>query len=79
MTDYQPIACALHDEYELAVMRGRRVTLVWLDEAGQRQQAHVTPLDLVTRAGEEFLRVQDHNGETLDIRLDRIQSLQRDS
>lgn len=79
MTEYRPIDCALHSEYELAVMRGERVTLRWRDDDGRVRQARVRPVDLLTRRGEEFLRVRDHEDRTLDIRLDHVRSLSPDS
>lgn len=84
MSDYHPIECGLHSEYELAIMRGQRVRLSWSDEAGENYTEVLIPLDLIARQGEEFLRVQGidggsgagpdagRGGEKRDIRLDRI-------
>ncbi len=74
MTDYKPVECGLHDEYELTIMQRRRLLLEWQDETGQARSATVLPVDLVTQAGEEFLLVQDSDRQQLRIRLDRILS-----
>ena len=71
MNDYQPVSCALHSEFELAIMRGERMALKWHDDDGVSRQAVVTPVDLVTRNHEESL-VVEHEGERRAIRLDRI-------
>ena len=71
MSDYRPVSCALHSEFELAIMRGQRMELKWHDDDGVARQAVVTPLDLVTRNHEEFLLVE-YEGERRAIRLDRI-------
>ena len=72
MTDYQPIACDLHSQYELAIMQRRRLWLSWQDAQQATHTDMVSPLDLYTRAGAEFLRVRDQEDRIQDIRLDRI-------
>ena len=70
---YRPIPCALYSRYELAVLRGRPLTVAWRDEAGGTHVERIAPLDLETRAGAEYLigrRVAD--GATCRLRLDRI-------
>ena len=73
--NYQPISCELYSEYELAIMHGQKVKLVW-HEQGQSRIATVMPLDLVTRDHQEFLIAEDHQREPLQIRLDFIRSQQ---
>ncbi len=75
MSDYRPVSCALHSEFELAIMHGRRMKLKWHDEDGAVQEAVVRPVDLVTKNHEEFL-VVEHEGERRMIRLDRISAAQ---
>ncbi len=86
-TDYVPISCALHSEYELAILRRQRLRLVWNDSGVIRDQA-VQPLDLKTvnrddsreggggtasgTAVEEFLICHTGDGTTQNIRLDRV-------
>ena len=73
MTDYEPVSCALHSAYELAIMRRRKINLAWRDEQGVKYSARVLPLDLQTRHHEEFLLVE-HDGLQEMIRLDRVLS-----
>ena len=75
---YQPIACSQYDLYEIAIMRGQLLELVWCDEQGVEQRARVKPVALQTRDGQEFLLLL-RNPEKKDViesvRLDRIQAL----
>jgi len=71
--NYQPISCELYSEYELAIMRGHRIKLVW-QENQQTRIATVTPIDLLTREHQEFLVAVNHAGDQLQIRLDHIRS-----
>ena len=68
---YRPIDCGLHSRFELAVMRGRPLTLGWRQSDGGLRREPVLPLDLATREGAEYLLVEA-NGERLQLRLDRI-------
>lgn len=70
---YQPISCALYSEFELAIMHRQKVKLVW-HENGQTHIATVQPLDLMTKNHQEFLIAEDHQAQSLRIRLDYIRS-----
>jgi Rho-binding antiterminator len=70
-TDYQPIACARYDQYEIAILHRRQLRLVW-KEGNVIYDQLVTPLNLRTAHGEEFLILRLASGETREIRLDRI-------
>ena len=72
-THYQPISCELYSEYELAIMHGNKIKLVW-QENDQTQIATITPLDLKTRDHQEFLVAEDHQRQPLEIRLDYIRT-----
>ena len=72
MNDYRPVDCARHSEYELAIMQQRRLQLTWHDRQGASRTETVTPIDLCTRRGAEFLRVTRGGGQEEEIRLDRI-------
>ncbi len=72
-TDYRPIACDLHSEYELAIMQRRKLQLVWSEDNVTYNQA-VLPTDLQTINHEEFLACRLESGEQRRIRLDRIRS-----
>ena len=72
MSDYTPIDCGLHSQYELAVMRRRELRVCWREAgAGERMQV-LMPVDLVTREGAEYLVVETREGDSLELRLDYI-------
>jgi len=70
---YEPIPCAIHSEYELAIMQQRHMQLVWLDHKTIQHISRVKPLDLITENHAEYLLAQDHEGQKIKIRLDYIQ------
>ncbi len=71
--EYRPISCANYEFYELAILQHRRLRLAWDVEASNVVCDHVvTPLDLKTLKGEEFLIMRDTDGATVELRLDRI-------
>lgn len=72
-TDYRPIACDLHSEYELAIMQRRKLHLIWTENNVTYNQA-VLPTDLQTANHEEFLICHLESGEPRRIRLDHIRS-----
>jgi Rho-binding antiterminator len=72
MTDYEPVDCGVYSGYELAILRRRRLRLIWRDDQGLTRIDAVRPLDLETRSGEEFLVIEDSGGRRRHIRLDRI-------
>lgn len=55
MTDYRPVSCALYSRYELAILQRTAMRLRWRDGAGITHLETLTPEDLQTRGGEEFL------------------------
>jgi len=73
---YTPIPCAIYSQYKLAIMHRQSLKLVWHDQA-QTHIATVTPLDLQTKQGQEFLIARDQGGHELHIRLDYIHSQTR--
>jgi Rho-binding antiterminator len=68
---YQPIACDLYSEFEVAILRRRRLRLRWIEGNVIHEQT-VMPLDLQTRAHAEFLICRAGDGQAFAIRLDRI-------
>ena len=58
MSDYTPIDCGLYSRYELAILRRRRLRLSWRVAGGLTRIDTVTPIDLETRSGEEFLVIE---------------------
>ena len=71
---YKPIPCAMYDTYEIAIMHGELLQLVWKDKLNQHNISVLKPLDLQTQAGVEFLIAKTNEGKTLHLRLDHIQS-----
>ena len=69
---YQPIACAQHDRYEIAIMRRQKLKISWQDDSGCPHESLVLPVDIKVENGEEFLLAEEEGGERLQIRLDRI-------
>jgi Rho-binding antiterminator len=72
MTDYIPVDCGLHSEYELAVMHRDRRRLSWRGSDSSVHTGTLTPVDMCTRDSEEFMVLRDTDGAVLEIRLDRI-------
>jgi len=72
MTDYQPIDCHVHDEFEIAIMRGKPVLAELLID-GTWVKMEILPRDTGVADGEEFLSytlaAQD---EIMQVRLDRV-------
>ena len=69
---YQPISCALHSEYELAIMQRRPLQLQWHTSSGEAEEQKLLPTDLVTRPEGEFLLALDEKKLPIEIRLDQI-------
>lgn len=78
---YQPIACSLHDEYEIAIMHKKHISIKWLDDNGDQHTDKVMPKDILVKNKEEFLvartydSAQDNN--ELCIRLDKLTLLEK--
>ena len=70
-SDYRSISCANYDEYEIAILHHQHLHLVWHDGNAIHDQV-ITPLDLRTAQGEEYLVLRLASGETAEIRLDHI-------
>lgn len=79
MSDYTPIDCDRYSEYELAILRKRRLRICWRDTEAVTHVEMLLPRDLQTRHGEEFLIAENAAGEQLEIRLDRITEAKRSS
>ncbi len=70
-TDYHPINCDQHSRYELAIMHHERLRVTWREQNVFHNEI-VLPTDLRTANHEEFLICRRPDGETLELRLDRI-------
>lgn len=71
-TTYRPIPCQMYSELELAIMHQIQLRMAWHTVDGRSRLDQILPLDLQTRAHEEFLLAEDSAGEPLEIRLDYI-------
>ena len=69
---YQPVSCALHSEYELAIIKKNYLELVYLDNKQNQHTIRVLPVDIETSQGAEFLITRSDAGKILRIRLDHI-------
>ncbi|MBT8338232.1 MAG: hypothetical protein KJO11_16715 [Gemmatimonadetes bacterium] len=65
---YRPIDCALHDELQLRVLRGRDVEVEWTDPTGAARRSVGRVTDVFSRDGAEYLRLAAGR----DVRLDRL-------
>lgn len=77
---YEPIACSLHDEYEIAIMRKKYINIKWSDDNGEHHTDKVLPKDILVKNREEFLEARTHesaqDNKELCIRLDKITLLE---
>ena len=73
---YQPIACSLHDEYEIAIMHKKTISIKWTDDNGEHHTEKVLAKDILIKNKEEFLVARTHdsaqNNKVLCLRLDKI-------
>jgi transcriptional antiterminator Rof (Rho-off) len=77
MTDsYKPIACSLHDEYEIAIMQRKCLNIKWSDSSGVKHTEKVLPIDILVKNKEEFLVVETPDHKELCVRLDKITLLE---
>jgi len=65
---YTPIACGLHDELQLLVLRRRPVRLLVRDDVGALRTVEGMATDILSRAGAEWLALEDGTF----LRLDRL-------
>ena len=73
---YRPIACALHDKYEIAIMHKKHLTIKWLDENGTFHTDKVLPKDILVKNKEEFLVATTQGNKEICFRLDKITLLE---
>ncbi len=73
---YQPITCALHDEYEIAIMQRKNIRIKWLDDNGEYHVDSVLAKDILVKNKEEFLLATRQDQQSLCIRIDKISLLE---
>ena len=71
MTDYEPIACSVHDRLEDFAVRRTELHVRYDDLDGRERSAGGRIVDLYARDGAEYLRL-DSGAE---IRLDRLRDV----
>jgi len=69
---YKPVSCAIHSEYELAIMHNQSLHITWQDSNNEHQTLFAIPDDLFTRDHAEYLLITDVTGTQLELRLDKI-------
>jgi transcriptional antiterminator Rof (Rho-off) len=69
---YRPIACGLHEQYQLAAMRGALLDISWESETEGSMTTRLRIVDVFTRDSAEYLSGETLAGEQHQIRLDRI-------
>ena len=77
MTDYKPVDCSLHSEYEAAIVQRRSMRVSWTDASSQLHTDILRPVDLVTRQHEEFMLAETCDHKMIEIRLDYISKTEK--
>ena len=72
MSNYKIIPCAIHEHYQLAVLKRLPLDLVWSDAAGEIKRARLDPIDVYTKDRAEFLLGRSKDLGEVVIRLDYI-------
>jgi Rho-binding antiterminator len=72
--DYTPIPCAIYNRYEVAILNGQSLRVVWRSARNIDRLETLTPVDLRTRSGAEYMIARNHIGQGRVMRLDRIKS-----
>lgn len=67
-TPYTPVACSLHDELQLLVMRQRLVRWSFTDDGGRTVTTEARATDILSRDGAEWVILDDGTA----VRLDRL-------
>lgn len=76
---YIPIACSLHDEYEIAIMHKKLLNIRWSDDGDRQHTAKVLPKDILVKDKQEFLIADMQDNNELCIRLDKITLLDHEA
>ena len=69
---YKPVPCSLHDEYEIAIMRKKGLSIKWIDDSGVVHTGKILPKDILVKNKEEFLIANTQDNKELCIRMDKI-------
>lgn len=74
VADYQPIACALHEGLEFAVLTRKHLQVRYRNAGGLETVSIVLPLDVYTANAAEWLKMQHADGQEETLRLDAVLS-----
>lgn len=71
---YQPVACSVHDFYEMAIIQDLWLDLSWFDESGEHHKQRLRPVNIrIIDAAEYRVTCSGKDNESVvEIRLDRI-------
>jgi len=72
--EYIPIPCAIYNRYEVTILNGQALKVVWKSARNIVRIETLRPTDLRTRSGAEYMIARNHIGQSRVIRLDRIKS-----
>lgn len=72
--DYTPIPCAVYNRYEVAILSRTSLRIMWHGARGIDRVETLTPTDLRTRSGAEFMIARNRLGHRRVLRLDRIRT-----
>jgi Rho-binding antiterminator len=74
--DYTPIPCAIYNRYEHAILNRDRLRIVWHGARDMDRIETLSPVDLRTRSGAEYMIAKNQFGHSRVIRLDRIKCVE---
>ena len=72
--NYKPVSCALYNFYEVSILNRKVLRIVWRSARGIDRIETLTPIDLRTRKGAEYMIARNQIGQCRVIRLDRIRN-----
>ncbi|NOR51457.1 MAG: transcriptional antiterminator, Rof [Gammaproteobacteria bacterium] len=72
MSDYRPISCAQHSEYELMAMHRKVVELELFDP---KERVVGTLIDITARSGAEYMILLLSDSQRKEVRLDHIKKV----
>lgn len=73
MNPYEPIDCSVHDRLEAFSVRGVPCRVEYATPEGEGRTSIGRILDVFTRAGAEYVHLEDGT----EVRLDRLRSVER--
>lgn len=71
-SSYQPVNCAVHDQYERLVITAKACEIAWFDGEKKWAEHQVRLLDVYTKDKAEYIRLRNSQGEDFVVRLDQV-------